>query len=763
MPRLSRTGRSKCSLLLIAALHAGYLTASADTLAQAPTNENTQSTGRPQLKLERQLDENRAPVRDHAPTFARALSVEGTVDERLILRGDAEIRRGGTVLRGDTITYTQATDIVNVEGQARVFRDGASFTGPRLDFRVDAQTGTMPDATFTYAARQGRGDAGLVEFLGSDRARMERARFTTCGPGDNAWWVQAEAIEFDGLDETATATFATLYFKGLPVLASPILSFPTSDRRKSGFLTPSFGLSSTLGTDISTPYYFNLAPNYDYTLTPRIMTKRGVLFENELRYLSPTQRATLVYDVIAKDREFGTSRDFAAVRYEYASPSGFAAGVNYNRASDDRYFVDFATNIVDTSQKVLPQDGYLAYNQTYWNTAVRVTKNQVLQDPDLSQPVAKPYERVPQATLNGYIADWRGFEAAAALDGTRFEHPTLEKGNRYVADIRTAYPILAPGWFVIPRARVSSTAYDLDPAFHPTDSTPTRTLPILSLDTGLIFERDVGWFGRAAQQTLEPRLFYAYIPFRDQSNLPNFDSALSDLNYSQLFTENIYSGSDRISEANQLTAALSTRILDAETGAERLRASIGQRYYFTDQRVTLPGESPRTSSATDVLGAVTAQLGRSWAIDLAAQYAAEPGEFVRATAGVRWQPRRASVLTAYYRYQPDGISQVDISGQWPLSNRWYAVGRVNYSLEDKRLIDLVAALEYQQDCWLLRFAVQRFATTAQTATTNFYLQLELNGLTSVGSSAANLLQRNIPGYQLLNPVPREPGRFEYYE
>jgi len=279
----------------------------------------------------------------------------------------------------------------------------------------------------------------------------------------------------------------------------------------------------------------------------------------------------------------------------------------------------------------------------------------------------------------------------------------------------------------------------------------------------LIFERDVGWFGRASQQTLEPRLFYAYIPYRNQSNLPNFDSALADLNYAQLFTENIYSGSDRISEANQLTAALTTRILDNETGAERLRAAIGQRYYFTEQRVTLPGETPRTNKATDVLAALSAQLGRSWAIDLAAQYAAERSEFVRATAGTRWQPRRASVLSAYYRYQADGIRQVDISGQWPLSNNWYAVGRFNYSLEDKRLIDTVAGLEYQQDCWLLRFVVQRFATTAQTTTTNFYLQLELNGLTSVGTSAASILQRNIPGYQLLNPVPRQPGRFDYYE
>ena len=748
---------------LLVALLCAVLSASVPARAQAPAKELTQESARPQLKLERQLDENRSPAREGAPTYARAQNIEGTIDERLILRGDAEIRRAGTVLRGDTITYTQATDIVNVEGQARVFRDGASFSGPRLDFRVDAQTGTMPDAAFTYAARRGRGNATLIEFLGSERARMENARFTTCGPGDNAWWVQAEAIEFDGLDETATATFATLYFKGLPILASPILSFPTSDRRKSGFLTPSFGLSSTLGTDISAPYYFNLAPNYDYTLTPRLMSKRGLLLENELRYLNPSHRGTLVYDVIAKDQQFDGSRDFKAVRYEYASPLGFAAGINYNRVSDDRYFVDFATTIVDTSQKVLPQDGFLAYNQPYWNTSVRITKNQTLQDPNTFQRVAKPYERVPQASVNGYIADWRGFEASAALEGTRFDHPTLETGNRYLADVRAAYPILAPGWFFVPRARVSSTAYDLDPRFRPGDSSQTRTLPILSIDAGLVFERDVGWFGRAAQQTLEPRLFYAYIPFRNQSNLPNFDSALADLNYAQLFTENIYSGSDRISEANQLTAALTTRVLDSETGAERLRASIGQRYYFTEQRVTLPGEAPRTNNATDVLAALTAQLGRSWAIDLAAQYAAERSEFVRATAGARWQPRRASVLSAYYRYQTNGISQVDLAGQWPLSNNWYAVGRFNYSLQDRRLIDTVAGLEYQQDCWLLRFVVQRFATTALTTTTNFYLQLELNGLTSVGSSAANLLQRNIPGYQLLNPVPREPGRFDYYE
>jgi LPS-assembly protein len=300
-------------------------------------------------------------------------------------------------------------------------------------------------------------------------------------------------------------------------------------------------------------------------------------------------------------------------------------------------------------------------------------------------------------------------------------------------------------------------------ALHPDDPTPTRSMPILSLESGLVFDREISWFGRSSQQTLEPRLFYAYIPFRDQSGLPNFDSALAELNYAQLFTENIYSGYDRIAEANQLTLAIGTRVIDDETGAERLRAAIGQRYYFSPQRVTLPGETPRTGDATDLLGAVSAQLGPYWAIDLAAQYSTEESQIVRATAGARWQPRRASVLSAYYRYRVDDINQIDIAGQWPLSERWYAIGRYNYSFKDSQVIDVLAGFEYKQDCWLLRFAVQRFTTSTESRTTNFYLQLELTGLTNVGTNLVNQLQRNIPGYQMLNPLPRQPGRFDHYE
>jgi LPS-assembly protein len=712
--------------------------------------------------MERQLNERPAPgPQPGSTTFARAQKIDGTIEERVVLEGDAEIRREGSVLRGDRITYTQATDEVNVEGHARLFRQGAVFTGPRLDFRIEAQTGAMPDANFSYAPRHGRGDASLIEFLGNQQVRMTEASYTTCAPGDDAWWVRAEKIDVDGYEESGTASVAKIYFQGVPILASPILGFPLGDRRRSGFLTPSFGLSSTLGTDIRAPYYLNIAPNYDYTIAPRMMTKRGVLLENEFRFLEPTMRGTLVYNVIANDRQLGTSREQTSVRYEYASPTGFAGGINYNRVSDDNFFVDFSESILGSSNKVLPQDAFLAYNQTYWNAAVRVTRNQTLQDP--LAPITPPYERAPQATVNAFVADWRGFEASALFDGTRFDHPTLETGDRYLADMRVAYPWTAPGWFVIPRGRIVSRVYSLEPALHPGDSSPTVTLPMLSLDSGLIFERSTTWFGRASQQTLEPRLYYAYIPYKNQNNLPNFDSAQVDLNYAQLFNENIYSGYDRIAEANNVTLALGTRILDSETGAERVRAAIGQRYYFGSQRVTLPGETPRTGDSTDLLGGVTALLGTSWAIDLAAQYSTERSQFVRATAGARWQPRRASVISMYYRYREGDIDQIDLATQWPLSDRWYAVGRVNYSFQDSRVVDALAGFEYKADCWILRFAAQRFATTTAQATTNFYLQLELSGLTSVGTNAAKQLQRNIPGYQMLNPLPRQPGRFDYYE
>jgi LPS-assembly protein len=726
--------------------------------AQSPGNDDLH----PRLKLERALGGGRAPGAAEAPTpvYARARRLEGEVDERVTLQGDAEVRRAGAVMRGDRITYTVPTDELEIEGNARVYRDGVAFFGPSLKLRVDAQTGAMPEANFSYAQRGGRGRSKLLEFLGEERVRLLDATYSTCSPDDQSWWVRANRIDIDRLDELAVARGAAIYFQGVPIFASPYFQFPLGDRRRSGLLTPSFGINSRLGPEVTVPFYWNIAPNRDATIAPRVMARRGVLLQNEFRYLEPTWRGTIEFDVIPDDRVFGGSREFATVRHEYAAPTGVVAGLNYNRVTDDRFFVDFSRTIVGAAQAVLPQEGYVGYNQPYWNTALRITKNQTLQDP--LAPVVKPYERVPQVSLNARRDDLAGFDIAIAADATRFEHPALETGSRVILNPSVAYPLQAPGWFLVPRAQLHSTAYSLDAARH-ADASPTRVVPIASVDAGLVFEREASWFGAPSLQTIEPRLYYAYIPYREQNALPNFDSALADFNFAQLFTENVFVGGDRIGQADQLTAALVGRVLDPATGAERLRAAIGQRYYRSPQNVVLPGGVPRTGDASDVLFAVSGFLHRHWITDVAVQHSTELNQVVRATLGLRYQPRPASVLSLSYRYKLDELQQIDLAAQWPLSPKWYGVGRVNYSQRDRRWVELLGGLEYKADCWTARVVAQRFATAVNQATTTVFVQLELNGLASIGTSPVEALRRNIPGYQLINPPPREPGRFDYYE
>ncbi len=726
-----------------------------------------------QLRTERSLGSGRAPATPLAsdgPTFGRALRIEGRVEEQIEMSGAAELRSGGSVLRAERIVYRQVDDQLTASGDVRLFRDGALFTGPSLVFQPDAQSGSMPEASFSYAPRRARGSAALLEFIDPDRSRLTGATYTTCAPGDRSWWVQAEQLDIDRVDELAVARGGRLYFQEVPIFASPYFQFPLGDRRRSGVLTPSFGLNSRLGVEATVPLYWNIAPNRDATLAPRVMSRRGVLLQNEVRYLEPTFHGNVQYNLLPDDSATGDKRTLTSLQHSWAGRSGFGAGLNYNRVSDDRYFVDFGSNIVTASQSVLPQEGFLSYARPHLATALRVTRNQTLQDPLQPQPLAsiKPYERIPQLTLNLLHADWHGFDLSLATEAARFEHPTLENGTRYVVNPSVAYPWIAPGWFVIPRMQWHSTRYQLDPALRPTADRASRTLPVASLDAGLVFERDAQWLGRGVVQTLEPRLFYAYVPFRNQSDLPSFDSALADFNFSQLFAENVFVGGDRIGEANQLTAALVGRVLDRESGNERLRAAVGQRYYFAPQRVTLPGGSERTDQSSDLLFGLTGFIARHWITDVAVQHSTAEDQVVRATLGLRWQPRPASVLSLAYRYklnnpQQEGLEQVDFAAQWPLTARWYGVTRLNWSALDRRWVEVLGGLEYKADCWVMRMAVHRFSTAEQTDTTQFFLAIELNGLGSVGTSPIEQLRRNIPGYQVINPPPAEPGRFEFYE
>lgn len=729
------------------------------------------------------LDPSRATPDSDAASFVSADRIEGNPEDQLHLYGNAEIRRAGTVLKGDRITYTQETDEVEAVGNARISRQGASFSGPSMRFKISPRTGDMSDAEYEYAPRNIRGCAKNIRFISGESTVFDDAKVTTCKRDDEAWFIKMNELEIDEYDQTATGTNASLHFMGVPVFGSPWFSFPVSRERRSGFLVPTFGMSSTHGLDLAVPYYFNIAPNYDLTLTPRLMTKRGVMLDTEARFLYNNFETTVDYALMPDDKEMDDSRSSLHVDMSWRRDK-LSAFVDYNRVSDDDFISDFSSNVRESSETVLPQEYALRYDETYWNTSINVKKNQALTFDHIDY--YKPYERVPQITFNGYNGDFYGFEVGTTIEATRFEHPTFTTGDRFVFEQTVSYPMRGAGWFVVPKGTFLGTWYQLENLDRDggrfTNKDPHRTTPMFSLDAGLVFDRDAVWFNREAYQTLEPRVYYAYVPYRNQDDLPVFDTTIADLNFATLFSENIFSGYDRVSEANQLTSVLTTRYIDKTSGLKLFKASVGQRNYFSDQRVNFytPGdtqmrESPlRTDVRSDLLASVGARLTRSITSDVSGQYSSAMSRWVKAKAGVRWQPRPMSLVGLYYRYnysserdytdyQNDYIKQIDLAVQWPITNRLFGLFRYNYSLLQDKPIEMIGGVEYLHDCWTLRFAAQRYTTTSNNDETNFFLQLELNGLGSIGTSPLSELQRNIKGYQTTTRVPDKIGQYDYYE
>ena len=495
----------------------------------------------------------------------------------------------------------------------------------------------------------------------------------------------------------------------------------------------------------------------------------GIVLGNEFRIKQESFEAEVNLNYMPHDRKLGEDR--YSIQGKFSGHwNGFNYGVNYNQVSDDDFLDDFASSIRDNSEDILPQDYWLTYGTTYWTAALRVTKNQTINDTD------KPYEREPQFTWGAYFADLYGFELNTKIDATRFVHPWENRtnGNRFVFEQDVSYPLLGAGWFVTPKVKLVGLSYDLDEGWRGSDNkTPSLTLPMYSLDSGLIFERNTSVGSRDILQTLEPRIYYSYTPYRDQSDIPVFDSTEADFNFAQLYSENVWSGYDRYAETNQVSGTITTRLIDDKTGLEWIRASIGQRYYFNDLTVNYWGDRIDQTSKSDFLASIGARLTRTLQATAYGQWSWERSSMQKATVGFRWQPRPMSVVGLYYRYNwsdvensrgyiDDYINQIDLSVQWPLTNRLYALARQNYSFYDNKFIESLVGFEYQADCWVLRAVAQRYTRDEEEEQTSFFLQLELTGLGAVGSSPLSELQRSIQGYQQTTPMPTTAGTYDYY-
>jgi LPS-assembly protein len=530
-----------------------------------------------------------------------------------------------------------------------------------------------------------------------------------------------------------------------------------------------FGSTNSRGIEMSVPYYFNIAPNYDATLTPRLMTRRGLQLNGQARYLFPDMAGEVDAEALA-DRITGTNRYLLSWKHNenFDFLPGLAGYVNAQKVSDDAYFTDLSDRLVVTSQSTLPREAGFAYTRGPFSFLTRVQTFQTLQDP--ANPITPPYFREPQLLMTMSPVAWNGLNFEASGEYVRFRQPTLVTGDRSVLYPTVTWSQRGNSWFFNARTGLHMTHYNFDNS-NPADATLAdprlnRVVPISSIDSGLVFERDTSLFDKAFTQTLEPRAYYVNIPYRRQDQIPPFDTAIDDFNFSQLFTENRYLGSDRIGDANQLTLAAVTRLLDPQTGEEKMRFAIGQRYYFETQRVVLT-EAPRTANTSDLLLSGEGRLSDVWSASGALEYNLNHPQIERLDTGVRWQPAPGSVLNASYRFirqqvDPTGnisqLKQVDFSGQWPYKENWSVIGRWNYSIVDRKTLEGVLGVEYNAGCWAFRIVAQRLTTATEQASKSVFVQFELNGLGRFGTSPIDVLKRSVPGYlTVTDPALRPAG------
>ena len=693
---------------------------------------------------------------EKGPMTIDAESIEGVGELEITARGAAEINQEDLNIFGETLKLNQELGWVEGDGGVRLKTGVDRIFGPRLRYNLLDDTGLFERPEFLLRRElPARGSADSMEFVGKDKYRFKNATFTTCEPGNDDWRLEAKELYLDYEAEEGRAESPRLRFFDFTILAAPFASFPLENRRKSGVLTPYYAHSSTRGFEFGVPLYWNIAPEYDLTVTPVDMTKRGLLLRNEGRYLGRSYKGDLRVEYMPGDEELKRERHGVSWNHVQSLLPGMGLNIDYNRVSDNRYFVDLASQVRQSSIGNLQQDAYVTYGgalgRAPYSAQVRVQRFQSLQDPLV--PTTPPYHRVPQINLATGLNDIGGFlDTSVTGEYVRFLHSFLQQGSRFSASPTLTAPVLSPGAFFTPKAGVRYVQYNLEQVPAGSSGRPGVAIPWYSLDTGLVFDRETRILGENLTQTLEPRFFYVYIPYRNQNTTPLFDTALADFNFAQLFTENRFNGGDRFGDANQLTSAITTRFLYAG-GQEMLRATFGQRNYFRDEKVGLTPDSPlRTYHTSNLLASVGGRPFKAWTFDTTVEYNRRDDRLERYSASTRYSPETAKVVSASYRFNRDTLRQIDISTQYPVSAGWYAVARYNYSLLDKRLVDGLGGLEYNAGCWVFRAVVQRIQAAAQVSSTIFFLQLEFTGVGQIGNDEViTMLKRNVPGYSISNP------------
>jgi LPS-assembly protein len=718
------------------------------------------------------------------PIFLSASEIRGRPDLDVSGEGDVEFYQGDLFMRADRLYYDITQDLVRATGQVRIERNGDLFTGPELEFRVNQFQGYFLNPTYRFAATQAGGQAKRLDFINDQRVVATGATYSSCPPDgsqDPPWLLSADRVRLNMDQNEGIAEGGVLRFFGVPILAAPVLSFPVSDERKSGWLPPNYTFDTRSGVQLGVPYYWNIAPQRDATFTPTIVSRRGFGLESEFRYLEPRYAGELRLNLLPNDRITNSNRYGLNFSHQADALEATQYGLKLLRVSDDEYWKDFPRNLGSATPRLLLSHAQVSKPFGDWTAYARAMKWQVLQGTDPLAKFEAPYERAPQLGVRTLQAVAGGLDLAMEAEVNRFVNPTGTLNPSRVTGTR-AHSIASlsrswqsPGWTLTPRLSVNAASYDLDQtmALGPWagKQTATRAIPTFSVDSQWVFERDATLLGRSLRQTLEPRIVYARTPYKDQSGLPVFDTALKDFNLNAVYAENLYSGVDRVSDANQATVGVTTRWLDPLSGAEALRLGLAQRYLFATQRITADG-TPSTRRLSDIYFEGATGLIPHVTLVSAVQYNPETSRAVSYSNTAIYAPAAFKVLSLRYTGVRNATEQISVGGQWPLygpaasnsdsaplirrsstggscTGTVYAVGNFNYNRRDSRVTDSLVGLEYDAGCWIGRLVVERLSTGLSEANTRIYLQLELVGLSRLGTNPLQRLKDNVVGYRLL--------------
>ncbi len=673
--------------------------------------------------------------------------------EQLYLLGNIDLRQGSRHLRSEVLRYDLNTKELFAPGQIYLEQPRIRLLGTEAQLNLQNERGQIKNPRYRFTGPlNARGSARLAELLGTGRSRYSDLLYSTCKPGQRDWDLTARSLEIDEEAGQGIARDAKLRVLGVPVLYSPYLSFPLDDRRKSGFLVPTFGNSSESGIEILTPYYFNLAPNYDATLYPHYIEKRGMMIGGEFRFLTP-HHAGEFYGEIIQDQQYEDRERRSALRFLYHGKLGkWSAQIQFYEVSDTAYLGDFGNRLEVTSLRNIPRSVQLSYNAKRWQAFVRLKDFQTVDDS--IAPENRPYAQLPQVswTLKPYrLPLGLRFDMKATYD--YFDHAEKVYGQRISLRPSLSWPLRKAYGYLIPRVNLYGARYALNRVETDDPHNPSYAIPSVLLDGKLVFEREVRWFGKPSLQTLEPRLFYLYTPYRDQDEIPVFDSAELSFSYDSLFRANRFSGSDRIGDADQLTLGLTSRTLDSHSGREWFRASLGQIFYFQPRQVQISGEAdeePSSAIAAEMSARLLAHLSGRLSLQWDPNRREAPSR--KRVLELRYHPMNNRLLNLSYRFdlgtsEATRYEDLDLSFRWPLGAQVEMVGRWFYSLRNHQTTEALAGIEFGRCCWKLRILGRHLRNQPDTVgKTSFMVQLVLSGLGHVGNSIDQLLEREIYGY-----------------